>query len=842
MNSVTLKKLLPHVIAIVVFLIVAIVYCKPIFDGKIVNQGDVLHWKGMAEQSAEFREKYGHYPLWTESAFSGMPAYTIDMESTSKITTGYLVNVLMFGLPKPMNYLFLACICFYILTQVLRINPYIGILSSIGYAYSTFDPVIIAVGHDTQIQAIGYAPAVLASFLLILQRKYLLGGALLSLFFGFQVSTQHLQIIYYTVITLGFISLAYLYLSWKQKELKNFLVSIAVSIAAGIIGFATYAITMLPMQEYAKETKRGGKSELTVNENDKIKTKGGLDKDYAFDWSYGIAETFTLIVPGAYGGGSEGKLIADNSKFAEKAAEIGMPEETALQYANNFAYWGNQPGTAGPVYLGAGIVFLCIFAMVYLKSWHKWWIIPAAVLGILLAWGKNFSSFNYFLFDYLPFYNKFRAPTQALFLPQLVFPLLAGLGLNELINTSEAKQSIWKKFERSIYVAAGVLVIATFFYFSADFKSSRDVRIRDSFTSQIVQSTARGKQPTAEMQQQAATVVGGLMKGLESDRQSIFGGDLIRTILIFLLVAALLGLYLKEKIKPLVLIVGVLLISSYDLLAEGRVYLNEESFVEPGDYEATFNPSPADIEISKDSSKDFRVVDETAEWWQDSRASYHHNSLGGYSPAKLGLYQDIMDSQLLKGNMNVYNMLNTKYIIRRSPAGGQDQATLNPNAFGPCWLVKAIHYVKDGNEEMKALDSINVKDTVIIQRKFENVIKFMPVPDSTASINLIENLNDKISYKFSAKSNQFAIFSEVYYDKGWNAYLDGNPTNYCRVDYILRGMPVPAGEHTIEFRFEPKVYKLANSLSVWGSIVTFILLIAAVYVGWKKEKSSKPVI
>jgi Bacterial membrane protein YfhO len=842
MNSVTIKKLLPHVIAIAVFLIVAIVYCKPIFDGKIVNQGDVLHWKGMAEQSAEFREKYGHYPLWTESAFSGMPAYTIDMESTSKITTGYLVNVLMFGLPKPLNYLFLACICFYILTQVLRINPYIGILSAIGYAYSTFDPVIIAVGHDTQIQAIGYAPAVLASFLLILQRKYLLGAALLSLFFGFQVSTQHLQIIYYTVITLGFISLAYLYLSWRQKNLRHFFVAIAVSVIAGLIGFATYAITMLPMQEYAKETKRGGKSELSVNENNKIKTKGGLDKDYAFDWSYGIGETITLIVPGAYGGGSEGKLIADNSKFAEKAAEIGMPEETALQYANNFAYWGNQPGTAGPVYLGAGIVFLCIFAMVYLKSWHKWWIIPAAVLGILLAWGKNFSSFNYFLFDHLPFYNKFRAPTQALFLPQLVFPLLAGLGLNELINTSESKQSIWKKFERSVYVAAGLLIIATFFYFSADFKSTRDARIRDSFTSQIAQSSARGKQPTAEMQQQATTVVSGLMKGLESDRQSIFGGDLIRTILIFLLVAALLGLYLKGKIKPLVLIVGVLVVSAYDLLAEGRLYLNEESFVEPGDYEATFNPSPADIEISKDSTKNFRVVDETGEWWQDSRASYHHNSLGGYSPAKLGLYQDIMDSQLLRGNLNVYNMLNTKYIIRRNPANGQDQATLNPNAFGSSWLVKAIHYVKDGNEEMKALDSINVKDTAIIQHKFENVIKFMPVPDSTASISLIENLNDKISYKFSAKTNQFAIFSEVYYDKGWNAFLDGNPTDYCRVDYILRGMPVPAGEHTIEFRFEPKVYGLANTLSLWGSVVTFILLIAAVVAEWKKQKNTGPVI
>ncbi|HLY69243.1 MAG TPA: YfhO family protein [Puia sp.] len=838
MNSSLIKKALPHIIAIVVFILIAVIYCKPVFDGKVVSQSDVLNWKNMAQQSFEFKEKHGHFPLWTESAFGGMPAYTIAMDATSKVYTAYtsfITSLITLGLPKPINYLFLACICFYILTQVLRINPYLGILSALCYAYATFDPVIIAVGHDTQMQAIGYAPAVIAGILLIFQRKYLLGVALFSIFFGFQISTQHLQIIYYTVITMGFISLAFFIYSLKHKELNNFFISIALAIVGGALGFGTFAISILPVQDYAKETKRGGKSELAVNSNDKNKTEGGLNKDYAFDWSYGIGETFTLIVPGIYGGGSEGKLVSDNSKFVEKATEIGMPEEAALRDANILAYWGNQPNTAGPVYLGAAICFLFIFGLVYAKSWHKWWIIPAALLGILLAWGKNFSSFNYFLFDYFPFYNKFRAPTQALFFPQLVFPLLAAIGINELIISKESKELIWKKFQQAVYVAAGLVIILAAFYFSADFKSPKDARIKQGYESQILQSAARGKQPTAEMQQQATEIGKGLIKGLESDRQSIFEGDLIRTILIMAATVVLMGLYLKDKIKPFVLMMGLMVVCSFDLLAEGRIYLNDDNFVEPSDYESAFNPTPADIQISKDPDKNFRVLDESGEWWQDSKASYFHNSLGGYSPAKLGLYQDIIDSQLSKQNIMVYNMLNTKYIIQRNPSTGQQQAMQNPNAFGPCWLVKNIHFVKDGNEEMKALDSINVKDTAIVQQKFANIIKFMPAADSTASITLAENLNDKLTYRFSAKTNQFAVFSEVYYDRGWNAFLDGQKADYCRVDYILRGMPVPPGNHNIEFRFEPKVYQSANTISVWASVIAIILLVIAGVAEWKNK-------
>ena len=838
MNASLLKKTVPHLIAIAVFLIIAVLYCKPALDGKVVSQHDVLGWKGTAQQSIEYKQRNGHFPLWTESTFSGMPTYTIAMDATSKIATGYLANLVTFGLPKPICFFFLACICFYILTQVLAINPYIGIMAALSYGYATFNPILVAVGHETELYAIGYAPAVVASVLLIYQRKYLLGAALLAIFFGFQVSTQHVQVIYYTGMMLGFMTFAFLVYSYRQKKIRQALVSMAVALAAGALGFGTYAVSLLPLQEYAKETMRGGKTELSQPAGkNQTKSGGGLDKDYAFNWSYGIPETFTLIVPGIYGGGTAGREITGNSKFAEKSAEIGLAEEMALQYANAYSYWGTQPTTSGPVYLGAVICFLFVLGMVYVKGWHKWWILTAALLGIVMAWGKNLPSFNYFLFDHFPLYNKFRAPTMALVMPQLVFPLLAALGLQELLFTPQDQQGSWKKFRLTAYISAGILLVLAAFYFTADYKGPSDSRLKEGFSGQILQSMARGKQPTPEMQQQANDITNGMMKGLQSDRQSIYGSDLVRTLVLILLAGALTGLFVKGKANPWVVIAALVILSGYDLLAEGRKYLNEDNFLEPADYESSFNPTPADLQIARDPDHNFRVFDRNAEqgWSQDSRVSYHFNSVGGYSPAKLGLYQDIIENQLSKGNMMVFNMLNTKYFIERNPSNGQPQAMVNPQAFGPCWLVKNIHYVKDGNEEMKALDSIDVKSTAIVQQQFEKYIKFLPQPDTAASISLLQNHNDTLTYKFSARTNQFAVFSEVYYDKGWNAYIDGTRADYCRVNYILRGMAVPAGDHTIEFRFEPAVYKMANTITVWSSLAAYFLLIAALVAVYRRK-------
>jgi hypothetical protein len=424
----------------------------------------------------------------------------------------------------------------------------------------------------------------------------------------------------------------------------------------------------------------------------------------------------------------------------------------------------------------------------------------------------------------------------------LTFPLLAALGLEKLLGTDRMdKQPIWKNFKTVLMISGGLLLILGLFYFSTDFKGPNDDTLKQNFTNSIVQQAGKGNPSSPEIQQQANAEGNALLKSLKDDRQSLFGTDLLRCFLFIGLSALLTGLYIKQKINSIILIAGLGILSTYDLLAEGRVYLNEDNFVDSADLESNFTPTPADQKISSDPDKNFRVFDESDQQngpFNSSRTSYFHHSIGGYHPAKLGLYQDIIENQLQKGNMMVFNMLNTRYFIQNNPSTRQPQAMLNPNAFGPCWLVKSIHFVRDANEEMKALDSINVRDTAIVQKIYEPVIKFMPVPDSLASIRLIENLNDKISYQISAKTNQFAVFSEVYYNKGWDAYLDGVKTDYCKVDYILRGMPVPSGEHKIEFRFEPRSYATGNSISVMASLVTYLLLIGAAAEFWRKKKTA----
>ncbi|HTS44565.1 MAG TPA: YfhO family protein [Puia sp.] len=845
MNSSFLKKALPHFIAVVVFLIVAMVYCKPALEGKTLSQTDVIGHTGMARQSELFNKQYGHYPLWTESLFSGMPTYNIALPSSSTFLNNlvYIIYLFPAGVGfNPIVLFFLASVCFYVLTQVLRINPWLGILSSIAYAYSTFDAIIIAVGHNTQMAAIGFMPLVVAGLLLITQKKWIPGAALLCVSLGWQAAiTQHIQIVYYTLIILGLIGISFLIKAWREKTIREGFFAAGVAIVAGIIGLSTNAVAFIPLQEYAKETMRGGKSELAGDSNNK--TKGGLDKDYAFNWSYGISETLTLFVPGAYGGGTIGRQFTDNSKLVDKLQEVGYPEEAAYQLVNQESYWGNQDAsgnvrTAGPVYLGAVICFLFILGIIFVRSWHSWWIISATVLGIILAWGKNFSSINYFLFDHLPFYSKFRSPTMALVIPQLTFPLMAAMGLDEILKTKNQKEIVWKKFRTAVLWTAGLLVLAIIFYLVQDYKSPHDNQLREYFSSAVLQQMSRGKQPTPEMQQQAMELGNSVVKSLQSDRQSLMGSDLLRTFIFVALAVALVGLYLKDKINSIVLLAGLLILSSYDLLAEGKKYLGEDNFKDAVDIESVYTPTAADQKILDDANKPFRVFDLSDQNgpFNSARASYFFNSIGGYHPAKLGLYQDIIERQLTKQNMNVINMLNTRYFIQPNAATGQPQAILNPGAFGPCWLVKAIHYVNTADEEMKSLDSMNVRDTAIVRGSFQNVIKFIPVADSTASIKLVENLNDYLRYQFSSRTNQFAVFSEVYYDKGWDAYLDGKKTDYCKVDYILRGMPVPAGEHTIEFRFEPQSLKKGATISWIASSLGALLILYALLLWWRNQK------
>ena len=842
MNSSLLKKALPHIIAVVVFFVVSVAYNKTQLEGKVVSQSDVQQFKGMAKQSDDYREKNGHWPLWSESMFSGMPAYNVRFEGTTGFNVSYLnwIFFLKKGDPwKPISLFFSACLCFYILTQVFGLSLLVSLLGSLAYGFATFNPILVVVGHDTEFIAIGYMPAVLAGVLLILRGKYLLGATITTIFFSLQVSILHIQVMYYTMLIIGIIAITYVIANWKPAIIKHVFVSYSIIFACLIIGFLNFAYILLPTREYADETMRGGKSQLTPVDA-KNKTSGGLNKDYAFSWSYGISETLTLFVPGMQGGGGAGKEITGNSKFADKLSEVGIPEDNAIAMANSNAYWGDQPFTAGPVYLGAVICFLFILGMVYVKSWHKWWILSICVVGIVLAWGRHLSFINYFLFDHLPFYNKFRAPSMSLVMPQLGFALLAVLGLQEFTDSIEKKDIQFGKFKNVLYVSGGLVLLSVLIYFMSDFKSENDVRLKNNFISNVSQQMAQGKQPTPEMEQQANQVVNGWMSALHEDRKGIFQADLLRSFVFILLTGGLCWFYFRGKIKTVVLLSGLLILSTYDLLAEGKKYLSEDSYIEADNSEVSFTPSDADNQISADPEKNFRVLDiASKDPFQSARASYFHNSVGGYHPAKLALYNDIIEHQLSKGNQMVYNMLNTKYIIQKGQ-DGKDVARLNSGAFGSCWLVSNVHFVQNADQEMAALDSINLRDTAVVETLYKERISFMPVPDSSASIHLIENRLDTISYRFKSKTNQFAVFSEIYYDKGWNAYIDGKEAPYCKVDYVLRGMSIPAGDHTIEFRFRPKSYYLGNTISIWATIFTFLLIILAALqaFGVFKPKSS----
>jgi Bacterial membrane protein YfhO len=843
MKSFNFKKVLPHLIALAIFLTVAVVYCKPALEGKVVSQQDIQGWRGMSQQSVEFNEKYGYHPLWSNSMFSGMPAYQIFLDARTHILVGYFGSILTLGLPKPMSYFFLACICFYIFCLVAGANPWVSIMGALSYAYCTFDPVIINVGHDTEMISIGYVPGVLAGLLLLFQKKYWAGFAVTSLFASLLIGQNHLQMVYYTLIIAAIMAIAFFIKSYREKQPGVAVKSLALGLVAGIVGLACSAVTMLPTYEYAKESTRGGRSELT-SEDAKDKTKGGLDKSEAFRWSYGIGETFTFMIPDLYGGGTRNKESNSSSKFVEKLTEAGVPEDSAIQNANYSSYWGDQPTTAGPVYLGAIICFLFIFGLFYVKSWHKSWLVATSALAILLAWGANLKGINYFLFDHLPFYNKFRAVTMSLVIPQFCFSVLAVLAVSRLVTETDWNDA-WKKLRLSVYVTGAILLILFGFYFTSGFTGAHDKDMKDGFKKEMLQQVPPGQQPSPQLLQQADDFSRGLITALHEDRKSLLGGDLLRAILLIGLAVVLMGLYTRQKIKPVILIAGLIVLSSYDLLSVANRYLNSDSFVEDSDFESAFTPSEADQQISKDPDHDnFRIFDQTSGApFQDSRPSFHHNSVGGYHPAILGLYNDIIEGQLEKGNERVYNMLNTKYFIIQNPQTGKPVAQLNPAAFGNAWLVKGIKYVNNADEEMDALDSTDLKDTAVVDKKYQSQIRQIPVPDSSAFIKLKQNLNDKIDYTFHSTTPQFAVLSEVYYPRGWNAFIDGQKADYVKTNYVLRGMYVPAGDHQIEFRFEPKSYTIGRTITIIANIFVFLsMIVAVIYYARRKRKPDAHVL
>lgn len=841
MNKALLRKILPHAIAFLVFVIVAVIYCRPVLEGKVLQQHDITHWEGSIHQSKVFKETHGHLPLWTNSVFSGMPAFLIGTESNNVIP-GFVHHLLTLGLPAPVEYFFLACICFYFLCIVLRVNPYVGIMGSLAFAYATYDPVIISVGHITKMWSIAYMPALLGSLILIYEKKYWLGAALTALFTATLISMNHPQIDYYFFIAAGIMTVFYT-VNWiKQKDWSHLIKAISFMAVAAIIGVLTNAVNIMSTYEYQKETIRGGASAITDTTNKNAHQQTGLDRNYAFSYSMGIAEPFVMMVPRMFGGSSGYPTIVGGGGYKEmdeddsKTLEAlqSMPQQLGQQLVGSATlYWGGVKdvgggsSTSGPPYVGAVICFLAILSLFVLDGKHKWWAWTAILVTIMMSWGAYFKEFNYFLFDHLPLYNKFRAPSMILVIPQLLLPMLAVLGLNKFIITDD-KKLLFPKFKKGLIATGVVFIILFLIYFSSDFLTTGDKEIL--------------KQVQGSNQSQLHEAVKPFFDGLKDDRKGLMMGDIWRS-LGFILVAALtLFLLLLKTIKSLLATFIIACSTFIDIIVIDDLYLNNDNYRDKTENENSFQKTKADQEILADTSY-YRVFNFAGDRFNENITSYYYNSVGGYHPAKLSIYQDLIEKQLSKQppNMAVLNMLNAKYFIQKDQAGLTQQYQKNDGALGPCWLVKHIQFVKNVDEEMAAIDNFNPKDTAIVQESFKPAIPFMPVADSTASVQLVKNENDLITYSFSAAGNQFTVFSEIYYKAGWKAFIDGKETPIVKVNYVLRGLVVPAGKHTIEFRFEPKGYLKGKKLTSIFSILLAVLLAAGIFMEWKKSKPLTPV-
>ncbi|MEO6667842.1 MAG: YfhO family protein [Ferruginibacter sp.] len=878
MQHFNFRNLVPHLIAIAIFLVVTVVFCKPGLEHDVVlKQSDATGWEGMSHQSSQYKEQHGHYPLWAVSMFAGMPAYQIYMEGAWS-PLGIVNDAFQLWLPKPFNFFFLACIGFYILCMCLRIKPFPAILGSLAFAYSSFSPIIVTAGHDTQMLALAYAPAVMGAVIMIFDKKYISGFILTALFTALEIGPGHQQITYYLFLVLGAMSIAYIIRFLKNRQAAHLAKSLGLILLAGFIGVCANALVLLTSYDFAKDSKRGGQLVLdnSSRKDDVIKDGKtvGLSKDYAFQWSYGRAETFSLMFPGVKGYGSHMAQRDDEQYIFPKLDEhsnlakffvndLNVPEDQAVNYAlqeSRDIYWGDQPFTKGPVYLGAVICFMFLFGMFYLDNKHKWWILAVSIFAILLSWGNHLPGFNYFMFDHLPLYNKFRVPTMTLVIPQLLFPVIAALVLNKLTEENDAYS--WKQFKLGVIATAAVFACVSFFYMSSDFSKENKQRttqfnklydskdpsfetkmnamnqsreLQPETDNQLYEAMLSNLKGSPEAEKKARELVG----ALREDRAAFLLSDITRSLVFVLITIAIIALYLKKKINAMLLVIGVTLVATIDLLGFGMKYLNDKSFDSKDKYEASEFPfSAADETILKDPDPNYRVYNTAS--LEESKTSYYHKSIGGYHPAKMGIYDDLMQYQLNGSpNIAVLNMLNAKYVIQQQ--GNNLVASRNLGALGNVWFVKGLKFVNGAVEEMKALYEFNPADTAVVDNKFKNLISAASPADSSSTIKQTVFDNDAITYKSSSTASHVAVFSEVYY-RDWKAYIDGKPADFFKANYVLRAMVVPAGNHTIEFKFEPGIYytgrNIAN-ISTW--ILTVLLIGFIVYSIRNGLKKDQPV-
>ncbi len=803
------------------FIAICFFYFTPAFQGKVLVQSDVTQAQGMQKEIMEVRAKTGKAPLWTNQVFGGMPAYQIWAFYPDNITT-YVISALKTVFPNPIDTVLLSLFGAYLLFCVLKLNPWLATAGAIAFTFSSYNFILLHAGHSNQAYAITFFAPILAGIILTLRGKHWLGAVLTAFFLAMEIRSNHIQMAYYLMFSLMILVGIELYHSIKNKTTSAFFKSIAYLAGATLVAVMINASILWTTYEYGQESIRG-KSNLT---QPKSNTSNGLDKEYAYGWSQGIGECITFLIPNAYGGGSGGALKAD-SKVAQALLAKGVPEDQATGFAAQLpTYWGGKPFTEGPWYFGAGICFLFVFGLMIVKNRVKWWLLATVILSMLLSFGKNFTLISDLFFNYFPLYNKFRAVESILVLTQLAFPILAFLAIKEALLAKD-KVFILKKLFLALYITGGLtLLIALLPTLFFSFKSSTT---DEGLIAQLTQA----------FQGDSAFASSIVNNSLVQDRASLARADAIRSLVFVLITFGVLWAFIKQKINLQIVSLLILVVTLVDLWSVDKRYLKDDSFQPKEDAMQVRTPREVDQFILRDTDPDFRVLDlSIGDPFQNAATSYFHKTLGGYHAAKLKRFQELIENQFSKSiNQDALDMLNTKYVITADPKSQTAGMKANSTACGHAWFVQQVRFADNADQEMQAISSFDPKNEAIVDKKYQSRIDTKQNSiDEKATITLTSYAPEHLVYQSGSTTNQVAVFSEIYYDKGWKMLVDGVEKPYFRADYLLRAAQIPVGNHKIEFIFHPNSYYTGEVISLIGSILLVLAIVAYIFMENRKKK------
>ena len=828
----TLKKCLPDILAVVLFALISVAYFFPAdIEGKILYRHDSSASKGLGREMAEHREQTGEVTRWMNSIFSGMPTYQTAPEYASTKGVNTAVKAYHLFLPENVWYVFVYLLGFYILLRAFDFRQHLAVLGSIIWAFSSYFLIIIAAGHIWKVMALAYLPPMIAGIVLAYRGRYLWGLIVTAVFAAFEINANHVQMTYYYLFVILFMVIAFLVEAIRQKRMAHFWKATAVCAAAAVIGICLNLSNLYHTWEYSKESMRG-KSEL-VKKQSANQSANGLDRDYITQWSYGIGETWTLLVPNAKGGASV--PLVENETAMKKANP-----EFSMIYQQMGQYWGEQPMTQGPVYVGAFVLTLFVLGLFIVKGPMKWALLAATVLSILLSWGKNFMPFTDLFIDYMPMYSKFRTVASILVIAEFTIPLLAMMALKKIVDDPSLLTKRIKAVYASFALTGGVAALFALFptLFFSDFISSQEMRALSTLPQEYIAP---------------------IVENLREMRQAVFTADCWRSCLIIVTGTLCLLLFKAKKLKAGYMVGAITVLCLVDMWQVDKRYLNNDMFVPKSEREAPIQMTETDRLILEDKTDmgDYRVLNLASNTFNENETSYYHNSIGGYHAAKLRRYQDMIDYYIapemqklmpaiaeaggdmakVKGDslFPVLNMLNARYFIMPLQ-DGKTVPILNPYVHGPAWFIDRVTYVDNANKEIEAVGKIDLAHEAVADTRFKDVLKTSAAQDSTSSVKITKYLSDKIEYDVYSKNGGVIVFSEVYYP-GWTATVDGQPAQLGRANYLLRALNVAPGQHKVVLTFRPKSVTVTETVAYVAYAILLLAIAVVAYLGYRKKRA-----